>query len=177
LLFVSDQGRRFFTLTPDASADAKDDAKDDATFVKVLDRVDIEGRVLDVSFVQVSTLLFTSVRPGAYPREPESFFTRVGYGLTQKHSHGQTLYLFIKIHKLRTIFLTLAPGVTLNFFTLVRPGAYPRELERSFTPVGSGLTHKHSQGQTLYLITKICKLQTDLYKIGPRCQLKNFLCG
>ncbi len=45
-------------MTPDASADAKDDAKDDATFVKVLDRVDIEGRVLDVSFVQVSTLFF-----------------------------------------------------------------------------------------------------------------------
>ncbi len=87
-------------MTPDASADAKDDAKDDATFVKVLDRVDIEGRVLDVSFVQVSIFFFTSVRPGAYPREPERSFTQVGSGLTYKLSQGQTLKLIDKIHKL-----------------------------------------------------------------------------
>ena len=43
------------------AADAGDDAKDDATFFKVLDRVDIEGHVLDVSFVQKTVVVLSCV--------------------------------------------------------------------------------------------------------------------
>jgi hypothetical protein len=42
----------------DASSDGGDD---DATFFKVLDRADIEGRVLDVSFVLKTVVVLTSV--------------------------------------------------------------------------------------------------------------------
>ena len=37
------------------------DAHDDETFFKVLDRADIEGRVLDVSYVQKTVVVLTSV--------------------------------------------------------------------------------------------------------------------
>ena len=43
------------------AAAVSDDAKDDATFFKVLDRVDIEGHVLDVSFVQKTVVVLSCV--------------------------------------------------------------------------------------------------------------------
>ena len=48
-------------VTESAKKSPDSDAHDDETFFKVLDRADIEGRVLDLSYVQKTVVVLTSV--------------------------------------------------------------------------------------------------------------------